>query len=355
VKRLDKKITVAVAMSGGIDSSVAAALLAKKGFKVIGLTMKLFPSFGAHSSTGCCADEAIDSASRIALRLGIAHEVIDYEKDFQRLVVDDFLNEYGNARTPNPCVVCNKSVKFGLLMETAKKMGCEFLATGHYARILKRQGEFILARAKDGAKDQSYFLWMLSREQLGTTLFPLGSFRKQKVRDMALDFGIESPDRPESQEICFIPRGHYSEFINSRSKGAEGDIVDVNGRILGKHKGIAGYTVGQREGLGIALGRPQYVIALDHDSNRVIVGDNDLLLKDSFEASRVNWFIKVPIKPINATVKIRNQHKGTEATVEPSGVDSVRVVFTEKQRAITPGQSAVFYQGDMVLGGGIIK
>ena len=342
-------------MSGGVDSSVAAALLIKKGFRVIGLTMKLFSSSEAHSSTNCCADEAIESAERAASTLCIEHRVIDCRNEFKERVISNFLNEYANARTPNPCVVCNKSIKFGLLMEKALAMGCTHLATGHYARISQRQGRYILTKAKDKQKDQSYFLWMLSQKQLKSIAFPLGHYEKQQIRKMAVSLDLEAANKPESQEICFIPKGHYSEYMNNITNSISGEIIDVNGKILGQHRGIINYTIGQREGLGIALGKPQYVIGIDSSKNRVIVGDDQLLYKNILNVADVNWFIKVPSRQIKAGVKIRNQHKGSPAFIKPTGEQSVQIRFTQSQRAISPGQSAVFYRGDLVLGGGLIK
>lgn len=342
-------------MSGGVDSSVAAALLVKKGFRVMGLTMKLFSSSEDHSSNNCCADEAIESAERAASKLGIEHRIIDCRNEFNEMVIGNFLREYANGRTPNPCVVCNKSIKFGLLMDKAMALGCSHLATGHYARISQRRGRYVLTKAKDKQKDQSYFLWMLSQEQLESIAFPLGHYEKQQIRKMAVSFGLEAANKPESQEICFIPQGHYSQYLKNNINVPAGDIVDLNGKILGRHRGISSYTIGQREGLGVALGKPQYVIDIDASKNRVIVGDDQLLYKTTLNVTGVNWFIKLPSRQIKALIKIRNQHKGSPALIKPFDGKKAQVAFLEKQRAITPGQSAVFYQGDLVLGGGLIK
>jgi tRNA-specific 2-thiouridylase len=350
-----KQAQVAVAMSGGVDSTVAAALLVKKGLRAIGLTMKLFSASEAHSSTNCCANEAIEAAERAASKLGIEHRIIDCRKEFNEMVIGNFLSEYAKARTPNPCVVCNKSIKFGLLMETALAMGCTHLATGHYARICKRQDRYILAKAKDKQKDQSYFLWMLSQRQLQSTMFPLGNYEKQQIRRMAAALGLEAADKPESQEICFIPQGHYSQYLKNKMDVPGGDIVDSSGKIIGRHQGIANYTIGQREGLGIALGKPQYVIGLDPLKNRVIIGDDQYLYKDIMDVETVNWSIKTPSRQVMAEIKIRNQHKGSAAFIKPAGGQSVQIRFIKSQRAISPGQSAVFYRGDLLLGGGLIK
>ncbi len=287
--------------------------------------------------------------------LGIEHRVIDCEKEFEQKVISNFLSEYTKARTPNPCVICNKTVKFGLLMESAKEMGCDQLTTGHYAQIHERQGRLILAKARDIDKDQSYFLWMLSQKQLEHALFPLGSYEKQKIREIAADLGIESSDKPESQEICFVPQGHYSQYLKNNMISSDGDIIDINGKILGRHRGIVNYTIGQRERLGIALGRPLYVIGLDPSKDLVIVGDDRYLYKDVMDVSDVNWFIKAPQRQVKASVKIRNQHKGSAAVIKPLDGKTARIIFLEKQRAITPGQSAVFYRGNLVIGGGFIK
>lgn len=342
-------------MSGGVDSSVAAAMLAKKGFRVIGLTMRLFSSSEAHSSTNYCAAEAVASAERAASKLGIEHRIIDCCNEFKEMVIGNFLSEYANGRTPNPCVVCNKKVKFGLLMEKAMALGCSHLATGHYARIRRRMGRYILAKAKDERKDQSYFLWMLSQRQLKYIAFPLGDYEKHQIREMAQNFGLEAANKPESQEICFITQGHYSQYLKNNINVPGGDIVDLNGKILGRHRGISSYTIGQREGLGIALGKPQYVIDVDPSKNRVIVGDDQLLYKTTLDVIEVSWLIKAPSRQIKALIKIRNQHKGSPAIIKPFDGKKAQVTFLEKQRAITPGQSAVFYRGDLVLGGGLIK
>jgi tRNA-specific 2-thiouridylase len=234
-------------------------------------------------------------------------------------------------------------------------MGCTHLATGHYARICKRQDRYILAKAKDKQKDQSYFLWMLSQRQLQSTMFPLGNYEKQQIRRMAAALGLEAADKPESQEICFIPQGHYSQYLKNKMDVPGGDIVDSSGKIIGRHQGIANYTIGQREGLGIALGKPQYVIGLDPLKNRVIIGDDQYLYKDIMDVETVNWSIKTPSRQVMAEIKIRNQHKGSAAFIKPAGGQSVKIRFIKSQRAISAGQSAVFYRGDLLLGGGLIK
>jgi tRNA-specific 2-thiouridylase len=347
-------LTVAVAMSGGVDSSVAAALLIKKGFRVIGLTMRLFCYQETDRAKSCCSLDSIDAARQAAAVLSIPHYVIDCQNEFNASVIDYFVNEYRKGRTPNPCVACNHKIKFGLLLEKARVQGCHYLATGHYARIVKRQDRLILSRAKDLKKDQSYFLWMLQQDQLKSCLFPLGGYHKSQVREIASSFGMASAGRVESQEICFINSGHYGEFLRERMNVPSGDIVDINGKILGEHRGIVDYTVGQRGGLGIALGRPQYVISIDPVKNRIMVGDDYDLKRKSLTAQDVNWILTRPRRTMKVLVKIRNQHKGSQAKVEALDGNRASIEFDEQQRAITPGQSAVFYKNDLVLGGGII-
>jgi tRNA-uridine 2-sulfurtransferase len=347
--------TIAVAMSGGVDSSVAAAMLVAQGFRVVGLTMKLFCYSDVDRAKSCCSLDSIAAARQAADALGIPHYVIDCENEFARDVVGDFIDEYRNGRTPIPCVVCNAKVKFGLLMDKARALGCEKLATGHYARIKQCKGRPALARGCDGKKDQSYFLWALTREQLSRTLFPLGGLTKPEVRETARSHGFFSADRPESQEICFIQDGSYADFLKQRIKPVPGDIVDPTGKVLGRHGGIINYTIGQREGLGIALGRPQYVLRIDPQHNRIVVGDDHLLRAKECAVSQVNWILSSPRRAVKALVKIRHQHKGAPATVRPVSETQAQIVFDQPQRAVTPGQSAVFYKGDLVIGGGIIE
>lgn len=337
---------LAVAMSGGVDSSVAAALLVERGFRVIGMTLKLFSSSGA--------EEAVEKARQSARTLGIDHRVVDGRREFERLVIQPFIEEYRRGRTPNPCVECNRRVKFGLLMAQSRKLGCRRMATGHYVRLGRRRGRLALLRARDLAKDQSYFLWSLSQQQLGAAWFPLGGYSKNQVREMAASWGLPAAGQAESQEACFIPGGRTADFLRERLECKPGPIRDLDGRVLGHHRGFCLYTIGQRQGLGIALGSPRYVVAIGPKDNTLTVGRNQDLLKGRVMADGVNWMAAVPRRTVRAVVKIRHQHQGAEALVRPTGRSSVEVVFKEPQRAVTPGQSAVFYRGDLVLGGAVI-
>ncbi|HTY08465.1 MAG TPA: tRNA 2-thiouridine(34) synthase MnmA, partial [Candidatus Edwardsbacteria bacterium] len=339
----ESAVKVAAAMSGGVDSSVAAALLAARGFTVTGLTMKLFCYSGADRATSCCSLDSIDAARQAAGKLGIPHYVVDCEREFERDVVDRFVDEYQCGRTPNPCVACNQTIKFGLLLDKARALGCDYLATGHYARIKQHQGRPALARGSDEKKDQSYFLWPLTRETLSHVMFPLGGLTKQQVRAKARQLDFSSADRPESQEICFVQDGTYADFLKQRITAVPGEIVDVKGTLLGRHNGIINYTIGQREGLGIALGRPQYVLRIDAARNQIIVGDDHLLWARECAVSQVNWMLPMPQRAVRALVKIRHQHKGAQALVKPLSQNTASITFGEPQRAVTPGQSAVFY------------
>jgi tRNA-uridine 2-sulfurtransferase len=348
-------ISVAVAMSGGVDSSVAAALLVQRGFTVIGLTMRLFCYADGNRAKSCCSLDSIAAARQACDKLGIPHYMVDCEKQFARDVIDYFVKEYQHGRTPNPCVACNQKVKFGLLLDKARALGCQCIATGHYARVRKHAGRPVLARGIDRQKDQSYFLWPLTRKTLLHVLFPLGELTKPQVREEASKRGFISAVRPESQEICFVQNGTYADFLRKRIKLVPGNIVDIKDNILGQHRGIINYTIGQREGLGISLGKPQYVLEIDAQRNRIVVGDDHLLRAKECTVSDVNWILPRPQRAVKALVKIRHQHKGAKATIKPVEEKKAQIVFDEPQRAVTPGQSAVFYKVDLVLGGGIIK
>ncbi len=364
--------TIAVAMSGGVDSSTVAAMLARDGRTVIGLTMQLWnqrrlPALAAAAAGGrCCSLDDVYDARRVAEHLGIPYYVLNFEERFEREVVRPFLDEYLAGRTPIPCTLCNNFLKFDQFLETAAGLGAGRIATGHYARITHRDttGRWQLWRGRDTAKDQTYFLFGLRQQQLARTLFPLGELTKPQVREMARSMQLPVADKDDSQEICFVPNGDYAAFLDAymaeRGATAEpsrGEIVTADGRVVGEHAGVHNFTVGQRRGLGIATGAPLYVIATEAATQRVVVGSNDELLRDRLTASDVNWIsIDTPGDPLRAEVKIRNKHVAAPATITAvAGGTCVEVAFDQPQRAVTPGQAAVFYQGDLVLGGGWIE
>jgi tRNA-specific 2-thiouridylase len=340
-------VKIAVAMSGGVDSSVAAALLKEAGHEVTGVTMQITDD--PHP-----ASNAADTAGR----LGIPHQVIDLRDIFTEKIIDDFCGEYGRGRTPNPCVLCNRYIKFGALWEEAKKRGAEKLATGHYARIEKDGGgRYRLKKGRDKNKDQSYFLGQLTQEQLGRTMFPLSNLTKEEVRKIARELGLPATSRPGSQEICFVPGGDIAGFLEKRAPeyARQGTIQDGTGRTVGRHRGIAAYTIGQRRGLGIALGEPLYVTAIAAEENAIIVGNKEQLYGKELTAGGLNWIaIEAPEGPIQVKARIRYRHTEAPATVIPQDDNNVRVEFASPQAAITPGQAIVFYDGDMVLGAGTI-
>ncbi len=345
---------VAIAMSGGVDSSVAAALLQERGYQVIGLTMRLRPEGEAHSS------DFIDDAQRVAGALGIPHQVIDLREVFQEKVIAPFCQEYRMGRTPNPCVGCNRHIKFGALLHEARSLGAAYLATGHHARVAKDaiSGRMLLQKGRDRQKDQSYFLYALTQAQLRHAMFPIGHLTKEEVRAEAKRRNLPTGSRPESQDICFIKDRDYTEFLKDLVPQAfqPGPILDEQGNVLGHHRGIMNYTIGQRKGLGIAASEPQYVIAIEPENNAAIVGRREKLLGDGLEATGTNWIMFQQLnQPIKAKAKIRYRHPEAEATLTPVDEDNAYVKFTAPQLAITPGQAVVFYDGDNVLGGGTIK
>jgi tRNA-specific 2-thiouridylase len=350
---------VLVAMSGGIDSSVSAALLKEEGWDVAGVFMRHGVAAGTAAKAGkqgCCSLEDAWDARRVADLLGIPFYVLNFEREFGRIVAY-FVDEYDRGATPNPCIRCNRDLKFGRLLDYADSIGAGKVATGHYARVEARSDRVTLRRGVDAKKDQSYVLFPLSQAQLGRCLFPIGGLEKAEVRAIARRLDLRIADKPESQEICFVPdndhRGLLREKLGDRAR--PGPLVTTAGEIVGTHPGFQFFTIGQRRGLGVALGRPAYVVAIDPDSNRVVVGDDADLRSSEFEAEEVNWIAEPPSSPVRALVKIRYNGPGAEAEVEPVGSGVARVRFLEPQRAVTPGQAAVFYKDDEVLGGGWIK
>ncbi|MCD6287722.1 MAG: tRNA 2-thiouridine(34) synthase MnmA [Candidatus Hydrogenedentes bacterium] len=356
------KPRVMVAMSGGVDSSVAALLLVESGYEVIGATLHLWtaPEVGepiTKPSRLCCSVESIDRAKRVASHLGIRHYVLDYTSFFEQSVVEPFCRDYMAGYTPNPCVRCNRVVKFGKLLDTARQLDITYLATGHYARVeTDQRGISHLKRGIDHTKDQSYMLCALTRDQLNHVLFPLGELRKSEVRTYSDRLGNLMCDVPESQEICFVTDGNYRSFVSDRMPEAArpGPILDSSGREVGRHTGIAFYTIGQRKGLGIASPRPLYVTRIDPVNNAVIVGTSDEVYSSHTRVTDVNWLEHPEKMPIDATVQIRHRHTAAQARVSELDDGDLAVEFAVPQRAITPGQTAAIYRGDLVLGGGTI-
>ncbi len=363
---------VAVAMSGGVDSSTVAAVLQQQGLPVVGLTMQLWNQRRLPELQGdgpaqhrCCSLDDVYDARRVAQHLNFPHYVVNFEEQFEERVVRPFVDQYLAGRTPIACTNCNTDVKFEPLLRMARQIGAERLATGHYARIRhnEQNGRWELLRARDASKDQSYFLWGLSQEQLSRSEFPLGELTKEEVRALARRVNLPVAEKPESMELCFVPNGNYVQFIEAYSQSAgialgagEGEIVTEDGSVVGRHNGVHQFTVGQRKGLGLAAGRPLYVLSIDPEKNLVVVGDDDALRATSFEIENVNWVSReISAGPLRANVKIRHKHEPAPATIEPLSPAIARVLFDTPQRAITPGQGAVFYDNDRVLGGGWIR
>lgn len=349
------KKRVVVAMSGGVDSSVAAALLQRKGYEVIGMTMCFSLPDSSRKRPNCCGLSGIEDARRVAQKLGIRHYVVPMQKHLEELVIKDFCREYLSGRTPNPCVRCNQYLKFEILLKKALSLGATYLATGHYARIVKCGNSYQLKKAKDLSKDQSYFLYRLNQEQLKRIIFPLGIYTKTQVRGLARKFDLAVSEKPGSQDVCFIPDSDYHKFLKSKL-GREikpGPIKDAKGDIIGTHKGIAYYTIGQRGGLGIARGYPVHVTSIDPEDNSISVGRREDTLNSELLLREVSFINKPAKNKIAPRVRIRYNHKETKADIRISK-DSAQVIFRHSQFAVTPGQSAVFYDKDRVIGGGII-
>ncbi|MFH0991796.1 MAG: tRNA 2-thiouridine(34) synthase MnmA [bacterium] len=362
---LNQSKTVVVAMSGGVDSSVAAALLLEQGFNVIGITMKIydFDEVGGNvtNETSCCGLGAMNDARSAAAKLGIPHYVVDFREAFGREVIKNFVDEYMHGRTPNPCVICNRTIKWGALLEKARALGADYLATGHYVRLRfdERHQRHVLSKAAYIQKDQSYALWGLTQEMLSRTMFPLGQLTKPEVRRLAQQFNLKNAEKQESFEICFVADDNYYRFLKNQVPGLEekvnnGNIL-LNNNVVGKHKGYPFYTIGQRRGIG-AFGKPMYVTGIESDSNTVFIGPNEQLFQNGLIARQMNLIGRGTLdRELEVTVKVRYKDEPTPATAFPDGADGFRVIFQSPKRAITPGQSAVLYDGDDVVGGGVIK
>lgn len=353
---------VVVGMSGGVDSSVAAWLLKEQGYDVIGVTMQIWQDEDTEvqeAEGGCCGLSAVDDARRVAMDLGIPYYVMNFKEEFRKNVMDYFVGEYVEGRTPNPCIACNRHVKWESLLRRSMAIGADYIATGHYAQIDRLPGgRYSLKTSVTASKDQTYALYNLTQEQLSHTLMPVGSYHKEEIRDMARRLGLPVAHKPDSQEICFIPDHDYASFIEEYT-GRElpsGNFVDLDGNVLGRHRGITHYTVGQRKGLNLSMGRPVFVVEIRPETNEVVIGDNKDIFTNVLRCDKLNWMAVDGLHgtPMEVTAKIRYSHKGSPCTIREIGDDLVECRFHEPVRAVTPGQAVVFYDGDYVAGGGTI-
>ena len=355
------KKKVVVGMSGGVDSSVAAWLLLQKGYDVMGVTMQIWQDEvpeQVEENGGCCGLSAVDDARRVASRLEIPYYVMNFKQDFKENVIDYFMDEYLKGHTPNPCIACNRYVKWESLLKRSMDIGADYIATGHYARIEQLpNGRYALRKSATSAKDQTYALYNLTQEQMSKTLMPVGEYTKDQIRTFAEELGLPVAHKPDSQEICFVPDGDYAKFIeeNSGKKIPEGNFVWTDGTVIGKHKGITHYTIGQRKGLGLAMGRPVVVTEIRPETSEVVIGEADDVFRTTLRADRLNWMSVPDIEgEARFLAKIRYNHSGSMCTVRKIEEDLVECTFDEPVRAVTPGQAVVFYDGDYVAGGGTI-